>query len=147
MKRPTWWNRWRADDGMVTASVAVLMAGLSALLLADTRALWLPPPNLAPPPDGSSAPIGIDNPHLQAIARGILERPDSALALQGLLLLLGEAREGHFHARAEFVPVLDGEELLPVLQGQLFLAQARQLPEKLDEMLGRSHASLTPRSR
>jgi len=30
-RRPGWWSRWRADDGTVTATVAVLMAGIVAL--------------------------------------------------------------------------------------------------------------------
>src|SRR5215813_34047 len=64
-----------------------------------------------------------------------------------VLLLLGQARESHIHARPEFVPVLDGEEFLPTLQAQLLRAQSGKLPEELDEMLGRTHASLTPRSR
>ena len=87
------------------------------------RALWSPNPEHWRPAQGPPDPRSIPEPHLRALATGLLDRPDGAAALRSLLGLIDaaawsvEPREGF----VEELPLLTGRPLA-VLRAGLRLA-------------------------
>jgi hypothetical protein len=85
-----------------------------SLLEGPDRALWSTAPDRHVPSGGTGSPGGIGNAHLRSMVTALLDRPDSAAALRGLLALINEAGWSIDPADAwddEGIPALQGYPL------------------------------------
>jgi hypothetical protein len=78
----------RPDNSIMVYDAAGVLQG--ELLLAQTQALWLPAPDLAPPA-AQTAPPALQNPHLQALITGLLAAANPGAALADLIATIQDA--------------------------------------------------------
>jgi hypothetical protein len=78
----------RPDNSIMVYDAAGVLQG--ELLLAQTQALWLPAPDLAPPA-AQTAPPARQNPHLQALITGVLAAANPGAALADLIATIQDA--------------------------------------------------------
>jgi hypothetical protein len=90
------------------------------LFVARDAARWFPSPINYPPPHGGAPAVDIENRHLSAMVRALLDARDSKLALEGLLALIDECSFAIDAAAAW------GDAALPALVGApIALVRAR----------------------
>jgi hypothetical protein len=78
----------RPDDSVMVYDAAGVLQG--ELLLAQSQAIWLPAPDLAPP-GAQATPPSLENPHLEALITGVLTAANPGAALADLLATVEDA--------------------------------------------------------